>query len=227
MLNCIAVEDEPLALKRLTEYIGKVPYLQLMCAFENSLEALAFIHTEKPDVLFIDIRMDEMDGIALIESLNYRPQVIFTTAFDQYAIQGFTLQAVDYLLKPYSLERFMQAAGRLQQNQIVTVQVKEHVFIKTEFRLERVNLADILYIEGMRDYRCLHLEHGKLLTPETFDDLEKQLPAAQFCRVHRSYMVAIAKIRLVERDRIVIGKEIIPVSKTYKDRFYGSIKGSV
>jgi two-component system LytT family response regulator len=224
MLTCIAVEDEPLALKRLMEYIGKIPYLQLIAVFENSLEALTFIHSHKPDVLFLDIQMDELSGIAIMESLNYRPQVIFTTAFDKYAIQGFQLQVTDYLLKPFTLERFLQTAGRLQQSNNQERTVKDVLFIKTESRLEKVNLGDILYIEGMRDYRCLHLEHGRLLTPETFEFLEKQLPQNLFCRVHKSYLVAILKIRLIERDRIVIGKEMIPLSKTYKEKFYKLIK---
>lgn len=224
MLTCIAVEDEPLALKRLVEYIAKVPYLDLTASFENSLEALAFIQTEKPDVLFLDIRMDELSGIELIQTLNYTPQVIFTTAFDEYAVKGFQLQALDYLLKPYTLERFLQAAGRLQKGSTRTASQPVHLFVKSGFRLEKVSFGDITYIEGMRDQRCIHLEQGKLLTPETFDELEKQLPSAQFCRVHKSYLVSIAKIRLIERDRIVIGNEMIPVSKTYKDRFYGLIK---
>lgn len=220
MLTCIAVEDEPLALKRLKEYIGKVPYLELIAEFDNSLKALAFIHSHKPDVLFLDIQMDELSGITLIEGLNYRPQVIFTTAFDQYAVQGFELQVTDYLLKPFALERFLQAAGRLLQPGKMELGVKDVLFLKTNSRLEKVTLGDILYIEGMGDYRCLHLEHGRLLTPETFEYLEKYLPQHQFCRVHKSYLVAILKIRLVERDRVVIGKEMIPISKTYKERFY-------
>ena len=224
MLTCIAVEDEPLALKRLKEYIGKIPYLELIAIFDNSLEALTFIHSHRPDVLFLDIQMDELSGIALMESLNYRPQVVFITAFDHYAIQGFQLQATDYLLKPFTLERFLQAAGRLHQPDKPERNIKDVLFLKTESRLEKVNLGDILYIEGIRDYRCLHLENGRLLTPETFEFLEKQLPQNQFCRVHKSYIVAILKIRLIERDRIVIGKEMIPISKTYKEKFYRLIK---
>lgn len=224
MLTCIAIEDEPLALKRLVEYIGKISYLDLTASFENSLEALAFIQTERPDVLFLDIRMDELSGIELIQTLDYSPQVIFTTAFDEYAVKGFQLKALDYLLKPYTFERFLQAVGRLSQSNTRIASQPVHLFVKSGFRLEKVSFVDITYIEGMRDQRCIHLEHGKLMTHETLDGLEKQLPFAQFCRVHKSYLVSIAKIRLVERDRIVIGKEMIPISMTYKDRFYDLIK---
>lgn len=222
MLKCIAVDDEPLALKRLQEFIRKVPFLDLQAGFDNSLQALAYLTTHQPPVVFLDIQMDELTGIQLLESLNYRPQVILTTAFEIYALKGFELQVTDYLLKPYSFSRFLQAVNRLEQTQDTVI--SGYLFIKTGSRLEKIDLSEIRYIEGMRDQRCIYLADKKVMTPETFGDLEKQLPVNHFCRVHKSFIVGLQHVRSVERDRIIIGQELIPVSETYKQQFYERIK---
>jgi two-component system LytT family response regulator len=226
-INCLIIEDEPLAMERLKSFVLKVPFLNLMACFDNGIEAISFIKANKTDLLFLDIQMDGFTGIQLLESLQKRPEVIITTAFDQYALKGFDLNVTDYLLKPFTFDRFMQAVTRVADRLMTadTKTEKDILFVKTEYRLEKINLDDILYIEGMRDYRCIHLTDKNIMTLQTFSDLEQQLPAAKFCRVHKSFMVAINKIQNIERDRIRIGSELIPVSDTFKDGFYRMIKG--
>lgn len=222
-MNCIIIEDEPLAMLRMEEYIGKVPFLTLLASFESGLEAISFLRTEKVDLVFLDIQMDELSGIQLLESLKDRPEIILTTAFDEYALKAFELQVTDYLLKPFTFERFLQAVIRVQ-DKLNNNSAAAYLFIKTEYRLQKVLFEDILYIEGMRDYRKVHCEKDKIMTLETFGDLEGRLPAAQFCRVHKSFIVALDKIISVERGKIKIGEELIPLSDTFKDNFYRMIR---
>ncbi|QKJ28737.1 response regulator transcription factor [Mucilaginibacter mali] len=227
VINCIIIEDEPLAMERTNNFVRKVPFLNLLKTFDNGIEATAFIKTEKVDLIFLDIQMDGFTGIQLLESLNHRPEVIITTAFDQYALKGFDLNVSDYLLKPFAFERFMQAVTKVYDKLTVANKQpdKQVIFVKTEYRLEKINLADLLFVEGMRDYRCLHLTGDKrVMTPQTFGELAQELPPSQFCRVHKSYMVALNKIDHIERDRIRIKEQLIPISDTFKDVFYKRIK---
>ncbi|MES2808162.1 MAG: LytTR family DNA-binding domain-containing protein [Bacteroidota bacterium] len=226
IINCLIIEDEPLAMERIKSFVLKVPFLNLMACFDNAIEAISFIKANKTDLLFLDIQMDGFTGIQLLESLQKRPEVIITTAFDQYALKGFDLNVADYLLKPFTFDRFMQAVTRVY-DRLAPIDVKaekEIIFIKTEYRLEKINLNDILYIEGMRDYRCIHLTNKNIMTLQTFTDLEQELPPAKFCRVHKSFIVAIDKIENIERDRIKIRGELIPVSETFKEEFYRRIR---
>lgn len=225
-INCLIIEDEPLAMERIKSFVLKVPFIELIACFDNGLEAISFIKSNKIDLLFLDVQMDGFTGIQLLESLQKRPEVIITTAFDQYALKGFDLNVSDYLLKPFTFERFMQAVTRVYDRlTLSTSQVnKQILFVKTEYRLEKVTLDDILYIEGMRDYRCIHLKEKSIMTLQTFSDLERELPPSLFCRVHKSFIVAIDKIENIERDRIRIKNELIPVSDTFKEGFYKRIK---
>jgi len=226
-MTCIIVEDEPLAMRRMKKYVGMLPSLQLLGVFESAPEAIGFLQTEKIDLLFLDVQMDEFSGIQLLESLAERPAVILTTAFDQYAIKAFELQVADYLLKPFDFERFRQAVARVQEkldSRYSNPPAPPFLFIKTGHRLQKVLLEEILFIEGMRDYRKIHCENSKIMTLETFSALEEKLPGNRFCRVHKSFMVAIDKIASIERDRISIQQEIIPVSETYKAHFYQLVK---
>jgi two-component system LytT family response regulator len=225
-INCLIIEDEPLAMERIKSFVLKVPFLNLVACFDNGLEAISFIKTNKIDLLLLDIQMDGFTGIQLLESLQKRPEVIITTAFDQYALKGFDLNVSDYLLKPFTFERFMQAVTRVYDRLTLgAAQIsKQILFVKTEYRLEKVNLDDILYIEGMRDYRCIHLKEKSIMTLQTFSDLERELPPALFCRVHKSFIVAIDKIENIERDRIRLRNELIPISDTFKEGFYKMIK---
>lgn len=225
-INCIIVEDEPLAMERIRSFVLKVPFLNLLACFDNAIDTINFIKTNKIDLLFLDIQMDGFTGIELLESLQKRPEVIITTAFDQYALKGFDLNVSDYLLKPFTFERFMQAVTKVYDrlNHGTGQLVKQIIFIKTEYRLEKVNLSDLLFIEGMRDYRCLHLKDKNIMTLQTFNDLEQELPAAQFCRVHKSFIVAFDKIEHIERDRIRIKETLIPISETFREAFYKRIR---
>ncbi len=225
-MKCIIIEDEPLALERTREFVLKVPYLELLKTFDNGLEAIGFLKEQIVHLIFLDIQMDDFSGIQLLESLNTKPKVIITTAFDKYALKGFELNVSDYLLKPFEFERFLQACDRVYEE--LKAQKKENgknfLFVKTEYRLEKVEFKDIQFIEGMRDYRRIHLSDKRIMTLQTFKVLERQLPTHSFCRVHKSYIVSIEKIESIERDRIKIQNEIIPISETFKERFYEMIK---
>lgn len=224
VINCIIVEDEPLALKRTKEYVSQVSYLNLLASFTNAFDAIGYLKENAVDLIFLDIEMDGFTGIEFIESLSSNPQIIITTAYDKYALKGFELNVTDYLLKPFRFDRFLTAVDRVYD--IVTKDKKEDknfIFVKTEYRLERIDLSDIYFIEGMGDYRNVQTGLKKILTLKTFSDFETELPNNSFCRVHKSYIVAIDKIISIEHYRIRIKDSLIPISDSYKDRFYNLI----
>lgn len=219
--TCIIIEDEPLALDKTKDFVNKVPFLELTATFDNALNGLAYLNSNKVDVLFLDINMDELSGIELLESSNITSQVIITTAYQEYALKGYELHITDYLLKPFTFNRFLQAVNKAQENlnQRSTEKQLDFIFVKTENRLEKIMINDILYIEGMRDYLRIHTSTKKIMTLQSFNELEQLIPAQVVCRVHKSYMVAINKIESIERSRIKIADQIIPVSETYKEAF--------
>jgi two-component system, LytTR family, response regulator len=223
-IDCIIIEDEPLALKRTKEYVEKIPYLNLLQSFDNGFEAIGFLKNQHVDLLFLDIKMDELTGIQLLESLERKPYVIITTAYSEYALKGYELNVTDYLLKPFSMERFIQAVEKVffQLNKLNNDD-REFFFVKSDYRIEKIFFRDVLFIVGMRDYRCIQTISRKILTSQTFSDLELELPKSKFCRVHKSYIVTLDKIDLIERNRIKIKDEYIPISETYKDNFYNLI----
>jgi len=220
MINCIIIEDEPLAQERIKGYLKKLPWLNLVAVFDNGIDALVYLQTHVPDLIFLDINIGELSGIQLLESVN-RSEVIITTAYHQYALKGYELNVRDYLLKPYTFDRFVQAVDKAkQQLERKETTSRSFIFIKTEYRLEKVQLSDVLYIEGRRDYRMIHTLHKKIMTLQTFRELEADIPEALVCRVHKSFMVAIDKIDSIEREGIRILDRLIPVSDTYRKRFY-------
>jgi two-component system, LytTR family, response regulator len=225
--TCIAVDDEPLAIEKIVSFVERLPFLMLKATFDNAIDALAYLSTNKTDLLFLDIQMDRMTGLDLLCALPDRPQVILTTAYSEYALKGYEFEVTDYLLKPYLFDRFAQAVNkavkRLSEKTITTEAAPEFIFVKTDYRLVKVLLADILYIEGMRDYRCIYTSCGKILTQQTFGSFEEQLPSTQFVRIHKSYMISLSKIESIEKHRVKIGKEILPVSESYRDGFYKRI----
>jgi two-component system LytT family response regulator len=227
-LTCIIIEDEPLALERTKSYVMRLPGLNLLASFESGTEALDFLKQQKVDVIFLDINMDELSGIELLEGTKVTSEVIITTAYPEYALKGFDLNVTDYLLKPFNFERFLQAVNKAQNNLIKGPgkEEKKFIFVKTEYRLEKVLLSDILYIEGMRDYRRIHTVDKRIMTLQTFKDFELEISPQQICRVHKSYMVALDKIDSLERDRIKIKDRLIPVSDTYKKEFLERIHQS-
>lgn len=224
-INCIIIEDEPLALERTQDFVQKLPFLHLLATFDNAIDALAFLKEKKVDLIFLDINLGEFSGINLLETKAVSAQVIITTAYQEYALKGFDLKVTDYLLKPFTFERFVQAVDRVQSNlpKKQAVSSKNFIFVKTENRLEKVNLRDIIFIEGMRDYRRIHTPNKRIMTLQTFTEFEKQIPPNIVCRVHKSYMISIDKIESIEKDSIKIGDKYFPVSETYKEKFYDLI----
>lgn len=237
--TCIAVDDEAPALEKINRFIEKVPFLELKASFNNGLDAMAYLRKNKTDFLFLDIQMDDLTGVQLIELLDYRPVIIFTTAYEQYALKGYELDVCDYLLKPYSFDRFMKAVNkgiRLYEDRHSTVirtekatgnpaQGADFIFVKTEYRIQKVFTAKILYIEGMKDYLKIVMSDDSIMTLMNFSTLLTLLPEQNFIRVHKSFVVALDKIESIERDRIIINKERIPVGDTYRSAFFNIISG--
>ncbi len=228
MIRTIAVDDEPLALQLVTGYIKKTPGLELAGSFDNPQEALEFVINEKVDLIFIDIQMPDLTGIEFTRALTGGPRVVFTTAYEKYALEGFKLDVVDYLLKPFSYEEFLKAVGkaarliRAEQGEQEKVESNsEFLFLKSDYKIRRINFNDILYIEGLKDYVKVYTagESKPVLSLITMKLLEAKLPPAKFMRVHRSFIVNLERIETIERSRIVFGKTYIPVSEQYKDKF--------
>jgi DNA-binding LytR/AlgR family response regulator len=236
-LTCYIIDDEHLAQEILEEYIAKVSFLELKGTFASPLEAAALMDKDKPDLLFLDINMPDLDGLSFIPMLNPKPLVILTTAYDQYAMQAFDLEVKDYLVKPFAFERFYKGVLRLyqeQNNQQQTERVEsrpesrsenEYIFLKVGHRIQKIAMRDILFIEGMKDYLKIHTTKEMILTLMSFAKLEELLSAQDFVRVHRSFMVALGKIDHIEKNRIRIGNQIIPISDTYSDIFYKKLRG--
>ena len=233
--SCIVIEDEPLARNLVTAYIQKSPNLTLLQAFSNGLEALDYLRDNKVDIMFSDIQMPELTGIALLKLLKNKPIVILTTAYSEYAIEGYELEVFDYLLKPISFERFLKTVEKViarldkEKNsgnaivQNVSIENNEpksdFIFVKDGTKLVKVNFSDILYIEGLKDYVCIYTPDQKIVTLQTMKSLENTLPAEKFIRVHNSFIIAFKAINSIERDRVTIGKNLIPVSDSYKKAF--------
>jgi two-component system, LytTR family, response regulator len=230
-INCIAIDDEPLALSKLDGFIRKVPELKLLRTFDNAIEAIGWLKENPIELIFLDIQMEQLTGIEFLEAAGSTARVILTTAYDQYAMKGFDLNVTDYLLKPYSFQRFLQAVNKVMDyyslkgdNLNSSGENDSFIFVKTEYRFERIDIEDILYIEGMKDYLRIICTGKKIMTLQSFAKLEESLPAKKFCRVHKSFIVALDKIKSVERGVIVIADQRIPVSNTYKDNFFSKIK---
>lgn len=226
-LNCIIVDDEPLALDLLETYVRRTPFLRLAARCDNAVEALAALDEEPVDLAFLDIQMPELNGLELSRLITHRTKIVFTTAFEQYALEGFRVDAVDYLLKPFNYAEFLRAATKaqhlveLERNQSADACHPDSIFVKSDYKLVQIELRHILYIEGLKDYVRIQTDtpQGGILTLMNMKNIEERLPADTFLRVHRSYIVNINQIKTIERNRIVFGKVYIPVSDSYKDRF--------
>lgn len=226
-LNCIIVDDEPLALDLLETYVRRTPFLRLTARCDNAVEALAALDKEPVDLAFLDIQMPELNGLELSRLITHRTKIIFTTAFEQYALEGFRVDAVDYLLKPFNYAEFLRAATKaqhlveLERNQTADACHPDSIFVKSDYKLVQIELRHILYIEGLKDYVRIQTDtpQGGILTLMNMKNIEERLPADTFLRIHRSYIVNINQIKTIERNRIVFGKVYIPVSDSYKDRF--------
>ncbi|WP_336514588.1 LytTR family DNA-binding domain-containing protein [Pollutibacter soli] len=236
-LTCFIIDDEPLAQEILETYIAKVSFLDLKGSFSGPLEAAGALKSDKPDILFLDINMPDVDGLSFIPMLNPKPGIILTTAYDQYAIKAFELEVKDYLLKPFTFERFYKSVLRLYQEEIGKIQhVKaetkseqnngqDFVFLKVGHRMQKIAVRDIIFVEAVKDYLRIHTSEEKIMTLLSFAKLEELLPQRNFVRVHRSFLVAIDKIDHIEKNRIRIGEQVIPISDTYADAFQKRLKG--
>lgn len=223
-LSCIIIEDEPLAATKLEGFVKRSPYLTLTESFRSSLDGLRYIKESSVDLVFLDIHMDEMTGIELLESLSEKPLIILTTAYQEYALQGYELHVSDYLLKPFDFTRFLKAVDKVYEEFTLRAHQNDHsdaiIFVKTEYRIEKVPADTILYIEGMSDYLRIHTTDKPIMSLQKFASFESVLPEESFVRVHKSYMVAIDKIDSIERSTIRLGEVRIPIGKTYQDEFY-------
>lgn len=229
MISTIAIDDEPLALQLMAGYIEKTPGLDLVGKFDNPLDAVEFMADNSIDLIFVDIQMPDLNGIEFTRSIKKGPKVVFTTAYEKYALEGFKLDVVDYLLKPFSYEEFfnsVQKALRLirleKKGEATQIEANnEFLFLKSEYKIRRINFNDILYIEGLKDYVKVFLKNDTkpILSLTSLKQLEAKLPAGTFMRVHRSFIVNLAKIDTIERSRIVFGKIYIPISDQYKEKF--------
>jgi DNA-binding LytR/AlgR family response regulator len=236
-INCIAVDDEPLALDIIKAYCAKVPFLNLAGTFSNAIDTLEFLRHNSVDLIFLDIQMEELTGIQLLKSIKNRPLVIFTTAYDQYALQGFDLDVLDYLLKPIPFERFVKGANKaleqMRKEKVDQTEKQERAtistantffFVKTETRIEKVNASEVLYVEGMGDYWRIVTKTRRIMTLMNAKGIEEILHEPGFCRVHKSFFVAVDKIEFVERKQIKIGEILIPISDTYQKNFFELIE---
>ncbi len=226
-LKCVIIDDEPLAIDIIAEHIDKTSYLTLFERFTNSVKAFEFLSNNRVDILFVDIQMPDLTGLELVRNLEYQPVVIFTTAYDQYAIEGFKVDAIDYLLKPIDYPEFLKATEKAKQwiyakNKTISVKTeKEFLFIKSEHKIIRVDINTIEYIEGMSEYVRIHRENAKpIMSLLSLKSLEQELPPHMFMRVHKSYIVNLKKISEIESNLIICSNGVsIPVSRLYKDKF--------
>ena len=236
MIKCMVVDDKPLAIDVLTHYISKMPDLTLSFSTQNPIEALNRVMEGGIDLVFLDIQMPELSGLQFMKIIKGKCLVILTTAYAEYALEGFDHDAVDYLLKPVSFERFYKAVEKVQiirrglnEKELPNAMVPKKetgvqtIFVKTEYKLVRVNVEDILYVKGLQNYVSIHTTTEKITSLQTMKKIEEQLPADRFIRVHKSYIVAINKIDSIERNRIWIGGDIIAVGQVYRKAFYAAI----
>jgi DNA-binding LytR/AlgR family response regulator len=231
-ISCLIVDDEPLARNLLAQYVSKVPYLQLIKSCAGPMEALDLLRRQPADLLFLDIQMPEITGLHLLKVLPRRPLVILTTAYSEYALEGYELDVADYLLKPITFDRFLRATEKAAERlrplpaaappaaaAAAPAAEPAYLFVKDGQRLVKVMLRDLRYIEGLRDYVILHVGDKRVVTLQRLKSLEEELPQDRFVRIHNSYIVSFDAIEAIEKDKVWIGKTELPVSDTYRQRF--------
>ncbi len=232
MIRCIAIDDEPLALRQMKGYIEKTPYLQYVDGFTSAIKSIEFLQNNDVDLMFVDINMPDLSGIEFVKSLTSSPKVIFTTAYQEFAYEGFKVDAADYLLKPIGYSEFLKSVDKVKERYFTSKEEKESfstneqfLFIKSEYKLVRINFNDIKYIEGMRDYIRIHLENNTpIMSLMGIKKILEFLPEKDFMRVHRSFIVNLQKITVVERGRIIFDNKVyIPISDQYKNQFQSYI----
>lgn len=230
-LRCLIIDDKPLAIDILADYAGKVPFLQLVATTTSPIEGLQMVRGQNIDLVFLDIQMPELTGLQFIKIAGRQCKIILTTAYVEYALDGYEHDVVDYLLKPIAFERFYRAAEKalqaiLPENKPATTPLPPtepppgYLFVKTEHRIQKIDLKDILFIEGLQNYIAITTPGGKVLSLQTLKKIEEQLPTNEFVRVHKSFIVSLRHISSIERGRISIGGEVVPVGDSYRDGFY-------
>lgn len=228
--TCLIVEDEPLARSLMIDYVKRVPFLELVKACSNPMEALEVLRANPVDILFLDIQMPEITGITLLKILQKKPLVILTTAYSEYALESYELDVVDYLLKPITFDRFLKAVDKASQrltsvtspSQTIEKGPAENlsfVFVKDGTKLVKVNFDDILYVEGLKDYVTIHTKQQKIVSLQRLKAMEMQLPADQFFRIHHSYIIALKAIDVIHKGEVQIGSAMIPISESYRKGF--------
>jgi len=225
-ISCVAIDDEPIAIEVLEEYISRTPNLELLKTFTDGFKATEFIKENKVQLLFLDIQMPQITGIQLMKSLPEPPLVIFTTAYSNYAIEGFNLNAIDFLLKPFEYDRFLKATNKASEyisyrdRQTEAVASSGFIFVKSDYQIVKIDLTDISMIEGMDDYVKIFTSKKMILSNMTMKDILSKLPSPAFTRVHRSFIVSLSHIESVRNKRIKIGEKFIPVGDSFADSFY-------
>ncbi|MEI6679544.1 MAG: LytTR family DNA-binding domain-containing protein [Mariniphaga sp.] len=231
-IKCIAIDDEPLALQQIGSYIEKTPFLDLTARCQNAFEAMEILATNEIDLMFVDINMPDLSGMDFVKSLTRKPQIIFTTAYSEYAMDGFKVDALDYILKPISYAVFLKAANKAKtwfehnQKQSETIQTtKDCIFVKSEYKLIRILLEEIKYIESSNEYIQIHMINDEPITTLIrLKVIEEQLPKEKFMRVHRSFIVNLDRVKVIERNRIIFDHNVfIPVGDQYKEIFQAFI----
>ncbi len=237
ILKCIAVDDEPLALDIIADYVAKVPFLELVKRTESAIEAMQIVQEGNIDLVFLDIQMPELTGIQFLKIAGNKASYILTTAYSQYALESYDLNVSDYLLKPIAFDRFYKAVEKVRnQHQkqesptpvvpepviapVATPSIQDFIFVKTEHKIQKIELDDILYIEGLKDYISIFTKNERVITLQNMKKMEETLPRKDFIRVHKSYIIAVDKIESIERSRIAIAGKTIPVGDTYRDAFF-------
>lgn len=228
MIRCICIDDEPLALKQIEAYLGKTPFLEMAASFDNAFSAMEYLQQNAIDLMFVDINMPDLNGMDFVKSIQNAPKVVFTTAYSEYAMEGFKVDALDYLLKPISYPDFLKAANKAKtwfgksEQEVLSIKTdQEFMLIKSEHKILRINLSDIKYIEGMREYVRIHLINQKpIMSLLSMKKVEESLPGDNFMRVHRSYIVNLKRMTTIERMRIIFDEKVyIPVGEQYKAKF--------
>jgi DNA-binding LytR/AlgR family response regulator len=228
-LNCLIIDDEPVARKGLAEYAKDVEFLNVVAQCENAMKASTFLQEEKIDLLFLDIQMPKLSGVDFLKSLKNPPMTIFTTAFSDYAVEGYSLDVIDYLIKPISFERFLRAVNKAHDfyklKNTASQATENYFFVKSSGRIEKIDFNEILYVESLQNYVTIHTKDRKLITYLTLSGLESQLPADRFIKVHKSFLVASAKIDSIDGNELIIGKARVPISRTLKEEVLQKIVG--
>jgi DNA-binding LytR/AlgR family response regulator len=224
MLTCIAVDDEPLALELIKKYIAKIYFLELKGVFTDPFEAKKILEATNIDILFLDIQMPDINGIEFSKIINKKnTAVIFTTAFSEYAVEGFNVDAIDYLLKPIEYDRFLKSVYKAKEylDYITNQEIQDgYIFVKSDYQMAKVNLKEIIYIEGLDDYIKIYLPQKSILTLMTLKTISQKLPSKEFVRIHRSYIVPISKIENISKSKVKIGDKEIPIGISYSESFF-------